>query len=496
MSRIFIVGSGRVGTATGRALGNAGHRVTFVDTDPRRVAVLIGDGLDARADLSLAGEPESFIFLCTPTRVTGERHHLADVAAGAEVIGRGMAHADCPHIVVTRSTVPPGTTRDLVRPLIELHSGRREGSGFAVAASPYFDSRPRPSWSRRLPEPQLPPLTVIGADTERVTNAIRDLLSPLVASGGQMRLLEDPAEAEMVKCVHSLFNATKISFWNEIWRVCDRIGIDPDEIAETVAMSAEGSLNPEYGIWGGVPYAGNQLPGDTQGFLGYAEEIGLPMPLLSAVVSVNSGFRQRLDAELEAMSRISACSPGHRDDPWAAQQQGGVGEEICPAGDFREPEDPAVGPTVDRAAGVRWGTDRDAPGRFEADSWGAGCAGSGRAAADREGVEPTGGCEPGAVDENVSREGRKGEHRDHTGRVEGAQDGAGGAGAAAGGLDRGGAGDGREPEKVSRAGIDGVPVQREASGPSRPREPFGDLPPQLPRRRLPRRPWIPRQLGR
>jgi UDPglucose 6-dehydrogenase len=285
--------------------------VTFVDIDPVRVAVLVDEGLDARSDLDLAGEPEAFIFLCTPTRPVAGRHHLADVAAGAETIGRAMALGDCPHTVIVRSTTPPGTTRDLVRPLVELHSGRREGTGFSIASSPHFDSRNGSYRSgRHALETVRPPLTVIGADTERVQNTIRDLLSPLVPPGGQLRLLEDPAEAEMVKCVHSLFNATKISFWNEIWRVCDRLGLDPDEVASTVATSVEGSLNPEYGIWGGAPYGGGQLPGDTQGFLGFAEEIGLPMPLLSAVVGVNSGFEQRLDAELEALSML-AGGPHH-----------------------------------------------------------------------------------------------------------------------------------------------------------------------------------------
>ncbi|GLY17846.1 hypothetical protein LWF15_26475 [Kineosporia rhizophila] len=307
MSRIFIVGSGTVGAATGRALGHAGHRVTFVDIDPRRVAVLVNEGLDARRDLDLAGEPESFIFLCTPTRVEAGRHHLADVASGAELIGRAMARADTPHTVVVRSTVPPGTTRDLVRPLVELHSGRREGTGFSIAASPHFDSRAgNGRTGRHALETVRPPLTVIGADSERVVNAVRDVLNPIVPPGGQMRLLEDPAEAEMVKCAHSLFNATKISFWNEIWRVCDRLGLDPDEVASMVATSAEGSLNPEYGIWGGAPYSGHQLPSDTRGFLGFAEELGLPMPLLSAVVGVNSGFEQRLDAEMEALSMLAS----------------------------------------------------------------------------------------------------------------------------------------------------------------------------------------------
>ncbi|GAB6901621.1 2-dehydropantoate 2-reductase N-terminal domain-containing protein [Kineosporia succinea] len=307
MSRVFIVGSGSVGAATGRALGHAGHRVTFVDIDPRRVAVLVNEGLDARRDLDLAGEPESFVFICTPTRIVAGRHHLADVAAGSEAVGRALAHADAVHTVIVRSTVPPGTTRDLVRPLVELHSGRRDGTGFHIVASPHFDTRSGASRSgRHAMETVRPQLTVIGAENERVNANVRDLLSPLMSPGGQLRLLDDPAEAEMIKCAHSLFNATKISFWNEIWRVCDRLGLDPDDVASTVATSVEGSLNPEYGIWGGAPYGGAQLPGDTQGFLGFAEEIGLPMPLLSAVVGVNSGFEQRLDAEMEALSMLAS----------------------------------------------------------------------------------------------------------------------------------------------------------------------------------------------
>ncbi|GAA3619068.1 hypothetical protein GCM10022223_39860 [Kineosporia mesophila] len=364
MSRVFIVGAGTVGTATGRALGHAGHRVTFVDIDPRRVAVLVNEGLDARRDLDLAGEPESFVFLCTPTRIVAGRHHLADVAAGAESIGRALARSDSSHTVVVRSTVPPGTTHDLVRPLVELHSGRRQGAGFQIAASPHFDSRTSASRSGRHPGDTVrPPMTVIGADTERVLASVRDLLGALALGGGQLRLLDDPAEAEMIKCVHSLFNATKISFWNEIWRVCDRLGLDPDDVASAVATSAEGSLNPEYGIWGGAPFSGKQLPGDTQGFLGFAEEIGLPMPLLSAVVGVNSGFEQRLGAEMEALSMLAsgphyyAPDYGQPDDPEFYDQI------PCRISDFAPPIEPVpvleVKPDVDEAPPPQAQADQD-----------------------------------------------------------------------------------------------------------------------------------------
>jgi UDPglucose 6-dehydrogenase len=79
VSRIFIVGSGVVGSATGRALLRAGHRVTFVDVAPRRVAALAAEGLDARSEMDLSGEPEAFIWLCLPTPIDATGYQLAAV---------------------------------------------------------------------------------------------------------------------------------------------------------------------------------------------------------------------------------------------------------------------------------------------------------------------------------------------------------------------------------------------------------------------------------
>ena len=102
----------------------------------------------------------------------------------------------------------------------------------------------------------------------------------------------------MVKCCHNIFNATKISFWNEMWRVCQRLGLAADDIATTVSRSAEASTNPDYGIRGGAPYGGVCLPKDTKGFLGLAEQIGVPMPLLSAVIQVNDALERLVAREL------------------------------------------------------------------------------------------------------------------------------------------------------------------------------------------------------
>ena len=118
-----------------------------------------------------------------------------------------------------------------------------------------------------------------------------------------LRTFANPAEAEFVKCSHNIFNAAKISFWNEMWLVAREVGLDLDPIAATVAKSAEGSINPQYGIRGGAPYGGVCLPKDTCGFLGYAKEIGVDMPLLRAVVEVNEHLEKVVSHEVEAATK-------------------------------------------------------------------------------------------------------------------------------------------------------------------------------------------------
>ncbi|HLU57950.1 MAG TPA: hypothetical protein VKZ81_21025, partial [Pseudonocardia sp.] len=82
--------------------------------------------------------------------------------------------------------------------------------------------------------------------------------------------------------------------------------VDLDPIAATVARSAEGSINPEYGIRGGAPYGGVCLPKDTQGFLGFADAIGVDMPLLSAVVETNDRIAVIVDHEIDRVAHAGA----------------------------------------------------------------------------------------------------------------------------------------------------------------------------------------------
>jgi UDPglucose 6-dehydrogenase len=300
MARIYIVGSGVVGTATGRGFKEAGHDVTFVDILESRLKELREQGYDARNELVLDHKP-SFIFLTLPTPNVGRRYDLSVFTRGVESVGRALITSPGVHTIVVRSTVPPGTTEGLVRTTLERESGRLAGQDFHLAANPEFLRAASAADDFRWPW-----MTVVGARNKRARERLTEVLESF---GGELRTFDEPATAELIKCAHNLYNAAKISFWNEIWLVAQRLGLDHDTVSSTVARSAEGSFNPSYGIRGGAPYGGVCLPKDTNGFLGFAEEVGIEMPLLDAVVRVNDKLAAETSHELDELLDNSATPP-------------------------------------------------------------------------------------------------------------------------------------------------------------------------------------------
>lgn len=303
--KVVVVGSGVVGTATGKGLARMGNDVTFVDVAPRRVDELRNEGFDAKDEVALGSEP-AVVFLTLPTPNTGLRWDLSALSEGARVVGEALRSGSAYHTVVIRSTVPPGTCEGVVAPAIEQVSGLRTGEGFALAANPEF-LRSRSALEDFL----MPRVTVIGSRNRRTQERLLELLP----STGEVRRFDDPTAAELVKCAHNLYNAAKISFWNELWLVGERLGIDVEEVAATVARSAEGSFNPDYGVRGGDPFGGACLPKDVAGFLAFAGELGIPVPLLSAVREVNEHVR-RIRTSGRPVVGLQATHPTGRDRDW------------------------------------------------------------------------------------------------------------------------------------------------------------------------------------
>jgi UDPglucose 6-dehydrogenase len=317
MARIVIVGSGVVGTATGRGFCRMGHNVTFIDVLPGRVQQLRAEGFNAQDDIALSDEP-AFIFLTLPTPHVGRRYDLSALADGVTAVGRAIAETPATHTVVVRSTVPPGTTEGMIKPLLEAESGKVPAEGFALACVPEFLRAASADADFRHPW-----MTVIASRDAQTRRRLGDLLSPF---GGQMRFFENPATAELIKCSHNIFNAAKISFWNEMWLVASSMGIDADDVSSTVALSAEASFNPQYGIRGGAAYGGACLPKDTNGFLGFAADHGLAMPLLEAVVHTNERLHalqsQRTDTPAAEQADPAALEPELSDEPAAFSMTG------------------------------------------------------------------------------------------------------------------------------------------------------------------------------
>jgi UDPglucose 6-dehydrogenase len=313
MARVIIVGSGVVGTATGRGFCDMSHQVTFIDVLPEKIQQLRAAGYDAQRQINLGEEP-AFIFLTLPTPQAGRGYDLAAFENGVAAVGRAIARSPGRHTVVVRSTVPPGTTEGMVQSRLEAESGHRAGDGFMLAANPEFLRAASASADFRHPW-----MTVIASRSTRAQQLLHDLLAPF---GGELRIFDNPAYAELIKCAHNIFNAAKISFWNEMWLVAEHLGVDLSEVSSTVAISAEGSFNPQYGIRGGAPYGGVCLPKDTNGFLGFAAEQGLKMPLLEAVVQVNERLAviedQEIDALLDERGEIPAARRAPRDSDVAA----------------------------------------------------------------------------------------------------------------------------------------------------------------------------------
>jgi GDP-mannose 6-dehydrogenase len=294
--KIAIFGTGYVGCVSAACLAKAGHDVTGVDLDPAKVRTLnagkcpvVEPGVDelieqglaanrlrAQTELRLLGDA-SIICVGTPSRENGSID-LTQVCNVIEQIGRLLASHDPFHVVIIRSTVTPGTTEETLLPLLEKHSGKKEGRDFAVGMNPEFLRE-----TTAVKDYFDPPFTIIGCRDPRVTDAIREiyngLSAPLISTGVRV--------AEMVKYACNAFHATKITFANEIGNVCKSLNIDSHEVMRLVCADRKLNLSPYY-LLPGFAFGGSCLPKDMRALLRCARDSEVELPMLGNVLASNS----------------------------------------------------------------------------------------------------------------------------------------------------------------------------------------------------------------
>jgi UDPglucose 6-dehydrogenase len=223
--------------------------------------------------------------LAVSTPSVDDKIVLDYIESAALDVGRGLATTTNYVVVVVRSTVPPTTTTDRITPILERASGKRAGVDFGVGMNPEF--------LRAVSSEQdfaRPWITVLGTSDWRTAAILDKLYAPF----GALIVRCTPTEAEMIKYVNNVYNAVKISYFNEVYAICQQLGIDGNLVGAAVARSAESMWNPLYGTRGGVPYGGACLPKDTTAFMQFVREHGWEHLMLEATLAINHSLKARV----------------------------------------------------------------------------------------------------------------------------------------------------------------------------------------------------------
>jgi UDPglucose 6-dehydrogenase len=273
--KISIIGSGVIGEATGIGLQMYGNEVIFHDIKKEKLTLLKEKGYKIAGNIVEAISNSTVFFICVQTPTIDGQMNLNYVEAAAMGVARALQGRDGYHVVVVRSTVLPFVTRTRIIPLLERHSGLKAAKDFGVCINPEFARQ-----STALNDFLNPSRIVIGELDKRSG----DLLESLYASFKAPIIRTNLETAEMIKYVANCFLATKISFFNEVFGICKKLGLDPHLISEVV------SLDPrigKYGIYGGRPFKGTCLPKDLEAFINFVKNKRLNPEILSATFVVN-----------------------------------------------------------------------------------------------------------------------------------------------------------------------------------------------------------------
>lgn len=296
MMKIAIVGTGYVGLVSGACFAEMGLDITCVDTDQRKIAALqrgeipiYEPGLEELVRRNAAagrlrfttqlteclGESEVvFSAVGTPPDEDGsaDLRYVLDVA---RTFGR---HIERYTLLVTKSTVPVGTS-DKIRAVIrEELAARGADIPFDIASNPEFLKE-----GAAIKDFMSPDRVVVGVESERARQLMAKLYRPFLVSNFRV-LFMDIHSAEMTKYAANAMLATRISFMNEIANLCDRVGADVEMVRK--GIGADVRIGSKF-LYPGCGYGGSCFPKDVRALARTGREYGYPMEVIEAVDRVN-----------------------------------------------------------------------------------------------------------------------------------------------------------------------------------------------------------------
>ena len=282
--KISIIGSGFVGMAIGKGLIELSNEVIFYDVVDKDLP-----NFTFTKDINHAIENFDISFICVPTPTTPEGIDLSYIKEATKNIGKALANKDEYHLIVVKSTVVPGSTENIVIPILEKYSGKSaRDEEIGVCMNPEFLTEISGSWSKDKSTKKdffTEDRIVIGEYDKRSGDVLESLYKPLNKPIFRVEL----RTAEMIKYASNCMLATKISYWNEIFLICKELGIDSQIIADVV------SLDPRIGKYGSVhgkAFGGKCLPKDLKAFISFAEKYR-NVRLLKAVDEINEEMKEK-----------------------------------------------------------------------------------------------------------------------------------------------------------------------------------------------------------
>jgi GDP-mannose 6-dehydrogenase len=319
--KISVFGLGYVGAVSCACLPAIGHEVIGVDTNALKVeAINRGESpvveelideliataiqenrLSATQDVEYAvmNSDVSLISVATPSKP----NYSPDLSAVDEVvrsIGTILRRKSGPHVVVLRSTIPPGTTEDRILPILLESSGRRIGEGLSLVFNPEFLRE-----GSSVKDFYNPPQTVVGSLDEAGYAAMEQMYEKI--PGGIVR--SSTRIAESVKYLCNVFHAMKIVFANEAGSVLKGCGLDAREVMKIFCQDTQLNISPAY-LRPGFAFGGSCLPKEVKGFLTLARDMDVPIPALAALLDSNDAHINRAYRLIASQGRCKVAMFG------------------------------------------------------------------------------------------------------------------------------------------------------------------------------------------
>lgn len=302
--RISIFGLGYVGAVCAGCLSARGHDVIGVDISAHKIDLInsgkspiVEPGLEellqqglrqgrlrGTTDVAAAVLESDVSFICvgTPSKKNGDLE-LNYIEGVCREIGFAMRDKKERHTVVVRSTVLPGTAKNVVLPILEDCSGKKAGVDFGLAVNPEFLRE-----STAIKDYDFPPMTVIG----ELDKASGDLLASIYEELDAPIIRKDIEVAEMIKYTCNVWHAAKVTFANEIGNIAKAVGVDGREVMDVVCQDHKLNLSKYY-MKPGFAFGGSCLPKDVRALNYRAGSLDVEAPLIGSLMRSNAAQVQK-----------------------------------------------------------------------------------------------------------------------------------------------------------------------------------------------------------